>query len=223
MCTVILPTVLEMAEWSKTIVQPVLAVKYSLGFMSLGGLNPNEYFTTRLYRRPHSGKGPGWIEPQSPGQTGNTYDLPINFLGWGNPYPIHLATLKTIMSHHGAGCIDEVIQIATTQSKLNGRGSTEKFNNDSNPAISSPIPIPSSESSVPPPRSTFKSIVIVLTVTFSMIVNVGCLFKFAVPVPPTHTFSRKPINHRRRIFQSLRKLYQRFKKHKPSGSYRLSL
>ena len=173
----------------KRVVQPVL-VKYSLRFMSLGGLNLNEYFTTRLYRRPHSGKGPGWIEPQSPGQTGNTYDLPINFLGWGNPYPIHLATLKTIMSHHGAGCIDEVVQVATTQSNnLNGTGFTEKFNNDSNPATSSPTPIPTSESSVPPPRSTFKSIVLVVTVTFSMIVNVGCLS--AVLVPPTHTFPQK--------------------------------
>ena len=134
-------------------------------------------------------KGPGWIEPQSPRQTGNTYDLPF-FGGWGNPYPIHLTTLKTIMSHHDAGCIDEVVHVTTTQSNnLNGRGSTEKFNDDSNPATSSPILIPTSESSVPPPRSTFKSIVLVLTVTFSMIVNVGCLS--AVPVPPTHTFAQK--------------------------------
>ena len=39
----------------KRVVQPAL-VKYSLGFMSLGGLDPNEYFTTSLYRRPHFGK-----------------------------------------------------------------------------------------------------------------------------------------------------------------------
>ena len=94
------------------------------------------------------------------------------------------------MSHHDSGCIDEVVQVATTQSNnLNGTGFTEKFNNDSNPVTSSPILIPTSESSVPPPRSTFKSIVLVLTVTFSMIVNVGCLS--AVPVPPTHTFAQK--------------------------------
>ena len=78
------------------------------------------------------------------------------------------------MSHHDSGCIDEVVQVATTQSNnLNGTGFTEKFNNDSIPATSSPTPIPTSESSVPPPRSTFKSIVLVLTVTFSMIINVG--------------------------------------------------
>ena len=58
--------------------------------------------------------------------------------------------------------------VATTQS--NGR---EKFNNDSDPSTSTQIPIPSP--SIPPPRSTFKSIVLVLTVTFAMILNVGCL------------------------------------------------
>ena len=47
----------------------------------------------------------------------------------------------------------------------------------SDPSTSMPIPIP-----IPPYRSTFKSlaIVLVLTVAFAMIVNVGCLA--AVPV-----------------------------------------
>ena len=54
----------------------------------------------------------------------------------GNPYPIHFTTLKTIMSHLDSGCIDEVVQVATTQSNnLNGTGFTEKFNNDSNPEL----------------------------------------------------------------------------------------
>jgi hypothetical protein len=52
-----------------------------------------------------------------------------------------------------ADCIDEVV---TTVDKCNDP--------------STPTPIPS-----PPPRSTFKSIVLVLTVTFAMIINVGCL------------------------------------------------
>ena len=58
---------------------------------------------------------------------------------------------------------------------FDGRGSTEKFSNDSDPStlastptrISIPLPVPVA------PRSTFKSIVLVLTVTFSMIINVG--------------------------------------------------
>ena len=126
---------------------------------------------------------PGWIEPH--GLNGQHVRLAF-FWWWGNPYP----TLKTIMSQYDAGCIDKVVQVATTQcNNLNGRGSTEKFNNDSNPATSSPIPIPTSETAVPPPRSTFKSIVLVLTVTFSMVVNVG--YRSAVPVPPTHTFAQK--------------------------------
>ena len=65
-----------------------------------------------------------------------------------------------------SGCVDDVV--ATTQS--NGTGSAEKFNNDSDPSsTSTPIPLATPLS----PRSTFKSIVLVLTVTFSMIINVG--------------------------------------------------
>ena len=90
------------------------------------------------------------------------------------------------MSHHGAGCIDEVVQVATTQSNnLNGTGFTEKFNNDSNPATSTPIPIPTSETAV----TTQEHIQVNRPSTFSMIVKVG--YRSAVPVPPTHTFSRK--------------------------------
>ena len=72
---------------------------------------------------------PGWIEPH--GLNGQHVRLAF-FWWWGNPYP----TLKTIMSQYDAGCIDKVLQVATTQSNiLNGRGSTEKFNNDSNPVF----------------------------------------------------------------------------------------
>ena len=72
-----------------------------------------------------------------------------------------------------AGCIDEVVNMRTQSN--HGRGSTEKSNN------SDPIPIPTP--SVVPPRSTFKSIVLVLTVTFSTIINVGCLAAVAQHTP----------------------------------------
>ena len=62
-------------------------------------------------------------------------------------------------------CIDEV----NATIKSNRRVSIEKCDNDSDPSTPTPIPIPI------PPRSTFKSIVLVLTVTFAMVVNVGCL------------------------------------------------
>ena len=78
----------------------------------------------------------------------------------------HFTTLETIMSDSDTGSIDEIVA-TTTQS--NRRGSTEKFNDDPSTVTSTPIPTPL----VPPPRSTFKSIVLVLTVTFAMIINVG--------------------------------------------------
>ena len=67
-----------------------------------------------------------------------------------------------------SNCINDSDVVAATKSKR--RDSIEKFI-DSDPSTSTPIPI--SLPSEPRPRSTFKSIVLVLTVTFATIFNVG--------------------------------------------------
>ena len=63
-------------------------------------------------------------------------------------------------------CIDsdELEVVASTKSRTQSIG---KFSAE--PSTSTPIP------TQPPPRSTFKSIILVLTVTFAMIINVGGL------------------------------------------------
>ena len=58
-CTVISPTVLEMAKWSKTScsASATSSSKIFTRIHVLGGFEfLNEYLTTRLYRRPHFGK-----------------------------------------------------------------------------------------------------------------------------------------------------------------------
>ena len=146
---------LRMAQWSKMSC-PARLVEYSLiqiwNSWRSTGTNPERHLEKRQVQ----------LKPwrRQTGQrttTGFVWILPIiTFFGKFLSY--HFATLETIMS-------DCIVVANTTQS--NRRCSIEKFNE---PSSSTQIPLPTA-----PPRSTFKSIVLVLTVTFSMIVNVGCL------------------------------------------------
>ena len=148
---------------------------------------PNELSLGLKYRRPVTGtkldsvasflaKRQVHLKPRN--QTGQlerttTAVLSFRFLYHqvfiGKFLSYHFATLETIMSD--SDCINEVVATTST-TQYNRRGSIEKFDDDP------PTPIPIPTPSVPPPlrpRSTFKSIVLVLTVTFAMIINVGCL------------------------------------------------
>ena len=139
-----------MAQWSKTSCPTSASKIFTTRIHVPGGLNPNEYLLLDCIEGLIQAKGQVGLSHRARAKRATRMTCLSIFLGWDNPHPIHLATLKTIMSHHGAGCIDEVVQIATTQSNnLSGTGFTEKFNKDSIPATSSPIPIPTSKSLVP--------------------------------------------------------------------------
>jgi hypothetical protein len=109
-----------------------------------------------------------------------------------------LVLLFPPLSMSDSDCIDEVVATKTrTQSE-----SIEKFSND--PSTSTPIP---TQTSSPPSRSTFKSIILVLTVTFAMIINVGglqwpdALFLKKPTIIDRELFSiyNSPTNHSERV------------------------